>query len=47
MDANTYDVHFTEYFLAIEIDEQNREGRELIFEKKRQKALEKQWLQVY
>ena len=35
------DVYFTEYFLAIEIDEQNHEGRELIFEKKRQEALEK------
>ena len=28
-------------FLAVEIDEQNHEGRELIFEKKRQEALEK------
>ena len=28
------DVYFTEYFLAVEIDEQNHEGRELIFEKK-------------
>ena len=27
-------------FLAVEIDEQNHEGRELIFEKKRQEALE-------
>ena len=35
------DVYFTEYFLAVEIDEQNREGRELILEKKRQKAFEK------
>ena len=35
------DVYFTEYFLAVEIDEQNHEGRELIFEKKRQEALEK------
>ena len=35
------DVYFTEYFLAIEIDEQNHEGRELIFEKKRQEALKK------
>ena len=42
MDANTYDVYFTDYFLAVEIDEQNHEGRELIFEKKRQEALEKQ-----
>ena len=35
------DVYFTEYFLVVEIDEQNHEGRELIFEKKRQEALEK------
>ena len=35
------DVYFTEYFLAVEIDEQNHEGRDLIFEKKRQEALEK------
>ena len=28
------DVYFTEYFLAVEIDEQNHEGREPIFEKK-------------
>ena len=42
VDANTYDVYFTDYFLAVEIDEQNHEGRELIFEKKRQEALEKQ-----
>ena len=35
------DAYFTEYFLAIEIDEQNHKGRDLIFEKKRQEALEK------
>ena len=37
------DVYFTEYVLAVEIDKQNHEGRELIFEKKkkRQEALEK------
>ena len=35
------DVYFTEYFLVVEIDEQNHEGRDLVFEKKRQKALEK------
>ena len=34
-------VYFTEYFLAVEIDEQNHEGRKLIFEEKRQKVLEK------
>ena len=44
--ANTYyfkiDVYFTEYFLAVEIDEQNHEGTELIFEKKqKQEALKK------
>ena len=33
------DVYFTEYFLAIENDEKNRESREPIFEKKRQEAL--------
>ena len=35
------DVYFAEYCLAVEIDEQNHEGRELIFEKKRQEVLEK------
>ena len=35
------DVYFTEYFLAVEIDEQNHESRELVFEEKRQEALEK------
>ena len=35
------DVYFAEYCLAIEIDEQNHDGRELIFEKKREEALEK------
>ena len=35
------DVYFTEYFLAVEIDDQNHEGRELIFEEKIKKALEK------
>ena len=29
------DVYFTEYFLAVEIDEQNHEGRDLVFEKKK------------
>ena len=28
------DVYFTEYFLVAEIDEQNHEGKDLIFEKK-------------
>ena len=31
------DVYFTEDFLALEIDEQNHEGRELIFEKNKDK----------
>ena len=38
------DVYFTQYFLAVEIDEQNHEDRDLIFEKrkkKRKEALEK------
>ena len=34
-------VNLTEYFLAVEIDEQNYEGRELIFEKKMHQVLEK------
>ena len=34
------DVYFAEYCLAVEIDEQNHEGRELIFEKKRQEVLD-------
>ena len=28
------DVYFTESFLAVEIDEQNQEGRDLVFDKK-------------
>ena len=36
------DFYFTKYFLAVEIDEQNHEDRELILHrKKRQEALEK------
>ena len=34
-------LYFTEYFLAVKIDEENHESRELIFEKKRQETLEK------
>ena len=34
-------MYFTEYFLAVEIDKKNHKGRDLIFEKKRQGALEK------
>ena len=34
MDVNTYYLQLiTEYFLAVEIDEQSHEGRTLIFEK--------------
>ena len=35
------DVYFTEYFLAVEIDEKFHTDRDLIFEEKKQKALEK------
>ena len=35
------DIYFTEYFLAVEIDEKGYSDRDLIFEEKRQKALEK------
>ena len=35
------DINFTEYFLAIEIDEKGHTDRDLIFEEKRQKALGK------
>ena len=35
------DVYFTKYCLAIEIDEKGHTDRDLIFEEKRQKALEK------
>ena len=35
------DVYFTEYFLAVEIDEKGHTDRDLIFEEKRQKVLEK------
>ena len=42
------DVYFTEYFLAVEIDEQNHEGRELIFEKKKTRGIRKKtWLHIY
>ena len=34
-------VYFTEYFLAVEIDEQNHEGRDLIFEKKKTRGIRK------
>ena len=35
------DVYFSEYLLAVEIDEKGHADRDLIFEEKRQKALEK------
>ena len=35
------DVYFTKYFLTVEIDEEGQTDRDLIFEEKRQKALEK------
>ena len=35
------DIYFTKYSLAIEIDEKGHTDRDVIFEEKRQKALEK------
>ena len=35
------DVYFTEYFLAVEIDEKDHTDRDLTFKEKRQKVLEK------
>ena len=35
------DIYFTKYCLAIEIDQEGHTDRDLIFEEKRQKALEK------
>ena len=40
------DVYFTKYSLAVEIDEKGHTDRNLIFEEKKQKALEKK-LTVY
>ena len=34
-------IYFTQYFLTVEIDEKGHTDRDLIFEEKRQKALEK------
>ena len=34
------DIYFTEYFLAVEIDEKGHTDRDLIFEEKIQKSLE-------
>ena len=36
-----FDIYFTEYLLAVEIDEKGHTDRDLIFEEKRQKVLEK------
>ena len=45
MEVNAYlfrtDIYFTEYFLAVEIDEKFYSDRDLIFEEKRQETLEK------
>ena len=38
------DIYFSEYFLAVEIDEKAHTDREIIFEEKRQKALEKNFV---
>ena len=39
------DVYFTEYFLAVEIDEQNHEGRDFIVEKNKTRGIRKKtWL---
>ena len=35
------DIYFTQYFLAVEIDEKGHTDRDLVFEEKRQKTLEK------
>ena len=35
------DIYFSEYSLAVEIDEKRHTDRDFIFEEKRQKALEK------
>ena len=35
------DIYFMQYFLAIEIDEKGHTDRDLVFEQKRQKTLEK------
>ena len=40
------DVYFAEYFLAVEINEKGHTDRDLIFEEKRQEALEKKNLVV-
>ena len=37
------DIYFTKYFLAVQIDEKGHTDRDLIFEEKRQKTLEKKF----
>ena len=37
------DIYFRECFLAVEIDEKGHTDRDIIFEEKRQKALEKKF----
>ena len=39
----TIDIYFSECFLAVEVDEKGHTDREIIFEEKRQKALEKKF----
>ena len=41
------DIYFTEYFLAVEIDEKGHTDTDPIFEEKIQKALEKNNLTVH
>ena len=40
-------VYFTEYLLAVEIDENGHTHRDLTFEEKRQSTRKKTWLQIY
>ena len=41
------DIYFTEYLLAVETDEKKHVERDLIFEEKKQKALEKILVVIY
>ena len=40
------DIYFSECFLEVEIDEKGHTDRDIIFEKKRQKALEKKLIRI-
>ena len=40
------DIYFSECFLEAEIDEKGHTDRDIIFEKKRQKALEKKLIRI-